>query len=159
MFIFRFEHDRSECTLSYYMPNGESLTGHGIGTTCDGYEIRPNFGWAGYPPCRIMVHERCAVTANQFDYWIESNFFPMPCTYSDEDCSGSFECQECGEYRKELSIPEGWNLVAYWVEDSAFGIDWREDNDQICFNPEFAVNMGPVTIADAKAFQDENSLI
>ncbi len=138
MFIFRFEHNRKVCTHPYFNENGESLTGHGsmkYFADCPVPESeKPQFGGSGDPPYRIMVHERCAVTAHQFDRWIGRDWYePLP--------------------KEPKLFVKGWDLVAYWVDDDSEGIDWREDNYQIIFNPEFAINMGSVTMKDVIAIK------
>ena len=159
MFIFRFEHRRDECVHPKFNAESGNLTGHGIATYCASYNERPNFGHKGFPPARIAEYERCAVTANQFDRWIGERMVPRPCRDTNMYCDGMEECWECATYERSLNIPAEWDLMAYWVEDNAFGIDWREDNDQICFNPEFATLIGPVTVSEVLAFKDEYSLI
>jgi hypothetical protein len=141
MFIFRVEHKREICTDSFFGDQGGSLTGHGCQMfsryDCgDMYSDAPRFGGKGDPPDRIMEHERCAVLAEQFNRWIGYNWV-----------TGSYE----------FVMPSEWHIVAYGVEDSSAGIDWREDNDQIVFNPEFAVNMGTVTLAEVEAFSTANA--
>lgn len=159
MFIFRFEHKRNECVHPNFRAGGDSLTGHGIATYCESYNVRPNFGHRGSPPARIAEYERCAVTANQFDSWIAERQIAKPCRNTTEYCRREQECWECAVYERSLNIPREWDLMAYWVEDNSFGIDWREDNDQICFNPEFATLIGPVTVPEVMALKDEYSLI
>ncbi len=129
MFIFRYEHNRDLCQEPFYATGGESLTGHGsikIMPNCA--SDRPWFGANGWPPRRIMPHERCAVTADQFNLWV-----------------GNFD---------QLDKPE-WDLIAYWVDDEMYRIDWREDCGQLVFNPEFAINFGKVTLQDVFAFQSK----
>lgn len=126
MLIFRFEHNRAVCDNAHYRSSGPSLTGHGIMTSCgtQNYNSIPKFGLSGIGPFRIMEHERCAVTVQQFDSW--KHF--------------SFNAKKIRD----------WDLVCYEVDDTKEGIDWRYDNNQIVFNPEFASYVGTMTVAEMK---------
>jgi hypothetical protein len=146
MFIFRVEHKREFCGYDpRYRVGGSSPTGHGTYKTCE--QVRnsmipvPNFGLIGMPPTRaMMVHERCAVTAGQFEAWVGTDY---SCRKESPDCNsseGSCYCKP--SYIVDLRTQ--WHIVAYWVEDDAEGIDWRTDNGQIVFNPAFATNMGAI---------------
>lgn len=136
MFVFRVEHKRNVCSDPYFGESGDSLTGHGCQMfsryNCGYlYDHAPRFGGVGNPPNRIMEHERCAVTAEQFDRWVGYDY---------------------GTGKRDMCMTDGWHIVAYGLQEDAFGIDWRIDNDQIIFNPEFAVNLGAVTLAEVKEF-------
>jgi hypothetical protein len=126
MLIYRYEHNRSVCTSDFFNSNGESLTGHGVASTCTSSLLRitPQFGFTGSSPSRIMKHERCAVTAIQFAHWKSAGFTGKK-VYD-------------------------WDLVVYEIDDSKEGIDWREDNNQIVFNPEFARYVGTTTPAEIR---------
>jgi hypothetical protein len=145
MFIFRFEHNRKECKDPFFNENGASLTGHGTMKYQSYCPIpqkdKPRFGGSGSPPYRIMAHERCAVTAEQFKRWRGVDMWGFDRTSHDD----------------ELFV-KGWDLVAYWVEGSSEYTDWRYDNDQVIFNPEFAVNMGMVTMTDVLAIEAEENV-
>lgn len=127
MRIYRYEHNRAACGSEFYNSEGESLTGHGTFTSCPtkDFDSLPHFGLCGRPPVKIMEHERCAVTAEQFSSWQSSSYSPTR------------------KYRD-------WDIVAYDVDDTKEGIDWRTDNGQIVFNPEFASYVGTVTAAEIR---------
>jgi hypothetical protein len=157
MFIFRMEHERNVCQNPFFKAGGESITGHGTYRICS-YDIEiPNFGLAGDPPATLMMeHERCAVNALQFDNWISKN--------TDYDCRMiTMYCQRIGQWcihckvelPIRLTIPAGWDILAYWVEDEMENIDWRYDRGQIVFNPEFAICMGKVTYKEVIAIRKE----
>ncbi len=139
MFIFRVEHKREYCEFdSRYQIGGSSLTGHGTFRKCYCYDDResvPNFGLWGSPPLTVMMeHERCAVTAVQWDSWIAPDYS------CHNDCSDHCKCPA----RFILNMTDKWHIVCYWVEDDARGTDWRIDNNQVVFNPAFAINLGSV---------------
>jgi len=154
MFIFRVEHKREYCTGdSRYEVSGKSLTGHGTYKKCDnlswGSSNVPNFGLYGSPPyTAMMLHERCAVMADQWQNWIGPYY----------ECKDSVECEDychCPvQYTLNL-LPE-WQIMCYWVNDDMEGIDWRIDNNQIVFNPSFAINMGSVEEWEVDALTREN---
>lgn len=124
--VFRYEHNREACASKVFGSEGESLTGHGIWTSCgtsDDYR-KPAFGTVGISPATIMEHERCAVTATQFRAWQGSSFVAR-------------------KYRD-------WDLAAYDLPVSGKNTDWREDNNQIVFNPEYATYVGTVTVAQVR---------
>jgi hypothetical protein len=127
MRIYRYEHNRAACENTTYNSDGPSLTGHGTYTSCPNkdWDNIPAFGFAGLGPARIMEHERCAVTAEQFSSWQGASFSPTK------------------KYRD-------WDIVSYEVDDTKEGIDWRYDNGQIVFNPEFASYVGTVTVAEIR---------
>jgi hypothetical protein len=155
MFIFRYEHNRKVCTRDEYTAGGESLTGHGTFTSCGSKNSQtPNFGLTGMGPRSIMEHERCAVTANQYHNWVGED---RSCDMSTLDCEGDSYCYYCPSLYRVRDCPD-WDLIAYWVEDNKEGIDWREDNNQIVFNPEFSINMGAVTFDDVEAFSNRMTL-
>lgn len=108
-------------------------------------------------PSVMMVHERCAVTAAQFNKWISADYIYTPCTGSTPYCyPGDKYCGYCPvamDY--SLKYADDWQIIAYWVEDSSEGVDWRYDNNQVVFNPAFAVNMGAVELSDVYAFASE----
>lgn len=145
MFIFRVEHMRQFCQHDpRYREGGTSATGHGPQRGCqEFFSDSPNFGGYGSPPyIPMMVHERCAATADQWHSWITPD---RGCINLYEgDCKDWCQCPES----YALHMPREWHIVAYWVEDNAEGIDWRFDSGQIVFNPEFAINMGSVTEDD-----------
>lgn len=147
MFIFRVEHKREHCASDpQFKIGGSSSTGHGPFRTCINFEYsqaKPNFGLYGNPPTiSMMVHERCAVTAEQWDCWI------TPDNYCADDlCDGYCTCP----YSRKLKLGSEWHIVCYWVEDNAEGIDWRIDAEQIVFNPAFAINLG--TVAESEIFE------
>ena len=145
MFIFRVEHKREYCVSETYRDGGSSLTGHGPHSGCGGFWGTPNFGSRGNPPSnRMMEYERCAVTSRQFNDWItpQSN----KCRYEKEYCYGAENCRHCPvQGDTPLSMPPQWHIVAYTVDDSKEGIDWRIDENQIIFNPAFADLIGEVT--------------
>lgn len=145
MFIFRFEHDRKRCTTEDYRAGGKSLTGHGIASGCP--IDRPNFGHAGAPPSTRMVeYERCSVTAKQFVRWI-GTYYDYSCKYTTAQCNGDSNCYYCpATLSSKLNVPDGWLIMAYWVEAESEGIDWREDNHQIVFNPAYAQLIGSVEL-------------
>ena len=153
MFIFRIEHDRKRCVHSEYREGSVSNTGHGPMVQCNSINKRPNFGGNGNPPrIRMMKHERCAVTADQFNDWIS---FYNPCRYTDAYCWGSGNCLWCPPIptADDLSMPDGWVIMAYHVEDDKKGIDWRIDENQIVFNHEFVTCMGTVSRSDMNSFR------
>lgn len=149
MFIFRVEHDREVCTYEEFKLGGKSLTGHGPLT---GWCGNPNYGYTKSPPLiRMMPHERCAVTALQFDSWISEDW---ECKNVTTWCNGKKGyCKYCGflPQSRNLYLPDGWSIVSYWVEDDKDGIDWRIDNGQVVFNPEFAFLIGKVQLAEVEA--------
>lgn len=138
MIVFRFEHRRDVCDFPDFTEGGSSLTGHGPYWGCGNYTRKPNFGNNGIPPRNIMNHERCAVTVDQFVNWISPIFVAGKCKYTTIFCAGEQNCYECATAERILQIPEDWDLVAYEIDDSKEGIDWRYDNDQVVFNPAFA---------------------
>lgn len=151
MFVFRFEHNRECCTSLRFSATGPSLTGHGPYfsddcTTCENY---PNFGNSGRSPEHIRVFERCAVTAENFDFWI-SPLYDYDCVQP-QVCMGT-GCACITFVTDDLVVPDGWELIAYWVNPVMEGIDWRISGRQVVFDPEFAVNMGAVEVADVYAF-------
>ena len=136
MFIFRFEH---VCPLRH----GPVRITYSCPLTLDPYDDagRPEFGHRGSPPADIDDHERCAVTALQFEewwgnYWYEGSRKPNP------------------DYDNTQ-----WELIAYWVEDDQKGHNWHYDNGQVVFDPTGAVNMGPVTIDEVLAMRDEEDAL
>jgi hypothetical protein len=145
MFIFRVEHNRDVCSSPIFRTGGQSITGHGT-FRADGCSTArcPNFGHVGMPPYRMMAHERCAVTAEQWADWVGTD---TSCQYTTADCYGSNYCDEC-PIRRSFQERPNWDIVAYWVEDHMKGTDWRIDNGQIIFNPAFAINMGVITYDD-----------
>jgi hypothetical protein len=131
MFIFRAEHKRDICENPIYAEGGTSLTGHGTYTPCPNKYPAPDFGLYGAAPSiRMMIHERCAVTADQFMDWIGI------------DWTGN----------RVLVVDETWHFVAYWVNSSGEDIDWRYDNHQIVFNPAFAEMIGSVELWEIEQF-------
>jgi len=156
MFIFRTEHDRTVCNSTEFRKGGISLTGHGpykVGN-CTLSVKRPNYGTNGMAPTAIMPHERCAVTANQFFAWITTDH---SCKYTSSNCTGStYYCDFCPD-ETNLKLPDGWSIVAYWVEDESDGIDWYQQYNQIMFNPAFAINMGTVQVSEIEEFVSEIS--
>lgn len=123
MLIYRYEHNRVVCTSSEFSISGPSLTGHGTVITCptSSFDTIPRFGFSGSCPTRLMRHERCAVTAEQFNSWKSAGF---------------------------VDKTRDWDLVVYMVADSSEGIDWRIDSNQVVFNPEFATYIGTTTAAE-----------
>lgn len=121
MRIYRFEHNRAVCAHGSYTSDGASPTGHGPAVTCLTTGTKPRFGFSGNAPSKIEFHERCAVTAEQFDAWRSADF--------------------------TARIPRGWDLVAYDVDDRQ---GWRYDNNQVVFNPAYATYVGTVTVAEVR---------
>ncbi len=149
MFIFRVEHKRDICTSARFNQHSESLTGHGPHSGC--VVSHPNFGSMGNAPsARMMEYERCAVTARQFSQWIS----PLNrCRNLTKFCQSERNCYYCPAIptKPELEMIDGWHIVAYYIDDDKEGIDWRIDNNQVVFNPEFAQLIGPV---EAYAIED-----
>lgn len=144
MIIYRFEHKRALCDHFEYREGGISKTGHGPHFSCGTslFDLRPNFGGCGSPPRFIAQYERCAVTHEQFKRWIS----PIrQCSRTTQYCYGESYCCYCPA-RLVVNCHETWELVMYNVDDSKEGIDWREDNDQIVFNPEFAKRLGTISV-------------
>jgi hypothetical protein len=150
MMIFRVEHKRDRCAHEEFGQNGDSLTGHGTYWGCPNKDMSPNFGLSGRAPStRMMEYERCAVTADQFPDWIG----PMwGCRNLFSDCKGSSWCYRCEMEPARLTYSDNWHIVAYWVEDDKGGIDWREDNNQIVFNPTYAEMIGEVELWEVEQF-------
>lgn len=150
MIIFRFEHNRDICANDSYNRNSESITGHGPMASCANAKRRPNFGGAGSPPrTNMMQHERCAVTAEQFMRWISPDY---TCKGKTRYCSNNGEdCYDCPPVLR-IRILSDWDIVAYDVDEVMEDIDWREDNDQIIFNPAFATVLGPIEAWEMEQF-------
>jgi hypothetical protein len=150
MRIFRYEHNRDMCTDPHYATGGDSPTGHGTFQKCGGYKSSPpNFGMYGCPPDKpMMPHERCAVTAEQFSEWIGPDY---DCRFTSESCEGERYCENCPfeRFLPAKRIAE-WPLMAYEVNDSSEGIDWRIDAEQVVFNPAFATFIGEVSVSDVE---------
>ena len=149
MFIFRFEHNRDVCMDAKYGKGGDSETGHGpaSGSEAGCYTDRPNFGRAGATPSiRMVEYERCSVTAQQFSAWIGMKY-DYSCQFTTSACQGGGNCYLCpSTATRALDISPDWDIIAYWVEDESEGIDWREDNNQIIFNPSYAQRIGTVQL-------------
>jgi hypothetical protein len=158
MFIFRVEHKREKCIGDHYSVGGHSPTGHGTYRVCDStipYEERPNFGLSGMPPRTVMMtHERCAVTAQQFPKWISYSWdLTSRNTNWSWDESDQDECWNCAvQIPSELQMNNDWHIVSYWIDETKEGIDWRDDNNQIVFNPEFAELIGSVELWEVEQF-------
>jgi hypothetical protein len=45
-----------------------------------------------------------------------------------------------------------WHIVSYWIDETKEGIDWRDDNNQIVFNPDFAELIGSVELWEVEQF-------
>ncbi len=156
MFIFRVEHKREFCSSdARYSVGGSSLTGHGTFKKCanfdrfGGLRHTPNFGLYGLPPFQaMMVHERCAVTVEQWRSWVGPD---SQCRNVNGECY-SYYCQCPPVF--EVNLGDEWHVVCYWVDDKSEGIDWRVDNGQIVFNPAFAENMGTVSVSEVFEMQD-----
>src|ERR1044071_6388906 len=100
MFIFRVEHDRNLCDDYRYSVNGSSITGHGTFMKCNSAreaDESPNFGLCGEKPINLESHERCAVTAEQFQHWIPEDYL-CACKNSSEYCEGGSFCFHCIEW-------------------------------------------------------------
>jgi hypothetical protein len=147
MIVFRFEHNRTVCTSEKYREGGESLTGHGPHSGgCDIYGNRPNFGSKGAAPYRIMEHERCAVTTEQFTDWITPKRIARKCSFRSRFCDGEQACYYCADEVVIIDLPRDWDLVAYELDAAKEDIDWRFDSNQVVFNPAFAVSMRVIDV-------------
>ena len=154
MLIFRVEHNREVCDNVIYRKGGESLTGHGPASGgCIGE--RPNYGKNGVAPYNIMIHQRCAGTIDQFPKWV-NYMWDRECQDLTSLCEGIGECFKCpATLVRRLTMPKGWDIVCYEVNDDAEGIDWEIDNDQVIFNPAFATCLGVVELSEIEEILKE----
>jgi hypothetical protein len=145
MLIFRLEHNRHVCNSSRYELDGSSPTGHGPIFRCPSALSTPNFGSRGRTPVIPMqFHERCAVTAEQFNSWISVS--ENQCRELTEDCIGSYNCLFCPPVNDSpLYLSYDWLLIAYEVDESQEGIGWRIDGTQVIFDPSKATLVGKVS--------------
>ncbi len=127
MFIFRVECLTENC--------GEWVAGHGpcFSSRCLYRNTRPYFGTAGMPPYIIARWQRCAVTAEQFDRWLDES--PESTQARIDESNGA------------------WAFIAYWVDDD--GNAWEVENDQVLFDPEDAIRIGPVHVDEILSLRDE----
>lgn len=145
MLIFRVEHNRYVCNDNRFGSGGSSPTGHGPIFRCRTSSRDPNFGSRGRTPVIPMhFHERCAVTAEQFNSWIGVS--ENQCRELTEYCINSYNCIFCPTVNDSpLYLSYDWLLIAYEVDESQKDISWRIDGTQVIFDPGKATLIGEVS--------------
>ena len=160
--VYRVEHD--DCGgHSYNAPREITpFYKHGTMTTPDSYRDycgkNPPFGGIGNCPDRILSHQICGVTAEQYDRWwrisgVNDNYQPERPggRYVDgewiEDSSHLYMpvlaeefIELCSDYWNRL----GWFAIKYEIPESLV----RYDQDQVIFDPRDAVRVGRVSFLE-----------